>query len=127
MAKAATPARKRKPTGELPAGFKPITGGFGLQWDFEDMPEMQGVVQRMDRVEVGKGKNKREKGVMDVKTKDGAVYAVWESAALSPLFAAVNVGDEVYIRYIGQKDVGQKQPMREFQAGFIQKKNGRAK
>lgn len=116
--KQATPAKSKAP--QLPKGFQPIKGDFGTKWDYEANPILEGTVTRMDRVEVGKGKNRRESGVMDVTTKDGSVVTVWESAALRGLFQTVSPGFKVYLAYLGEKKIaGQKNPMRDFSVGFV--------
>ena len=108
---------------ELPAGYTAIVGNRGVKWDYEAMPLLQGLVEAIREVEVGTGRNKRTAKVMSVRTDDGALYDVWESAALAEFFGKADEGDKVAIAFRGYLDVGRQQPMKDFVAGIAESKD----
>ena len=119
MAKAKAKAKaKRAPRGAsngnqsaVPAGFQRVEG-FGLQWDLDDMPVLQGTWGKVRTITVKRGQKMEEQRVCDVETEDGKRYTVWESAMLSPLFNDCESGDDVYIAFegFGKAKTGQNAP-----------------
>jgi hypothetical protein len=105
---------------QLPSGYEAIAvGEFGQPWDFEQHPLLEGVVSGDVRtVEAGTGKNKRESRVVTIKSDDGALFDVWESAALRGFFEQIEDGVPVAIAFQGYRDIGRPQPMKVFQAGI---------
>jgi hypothetical protein len=69
-------------------------------------------------VESGTGKNKRESRVVTIKSDDGVLFDVWESAALRGFFEKIEDGMSVAIAFQGYRDIGRPQPMKVFQAGI---------
>lgn len=104
---------------QLPDGYTAIASGdFGEEWDYENVPLLEGVVEGEAReVEVGKGRDKKMTRVINVATSSGT-YAVWESAALRQFFDKVYDGAEVAVAFQGYKDTGRPQPMKVFVAGL---------
>lgn len=102
---------------QLPEGYTAIVGDRGEKWDYEAHPVLEGVVEYVRTVEVGTGRNKREARIMSVRTADGRLFDVWESAALSEFFNQADEGTEVAIAFRGYVDVGRTQPMKDFIAG----------
>lgn len=108
MAKAKAKAKaKRAPRtaasngkGSLPAGFTRVEG-FGLPWDLDEMPVLQGEWGKVRTITVKRGKKMEEQRVCDVETEDGKRYTVWESAALMSLFNECDEGTEVYLEFQG--------------------------
>ena len=111
----------------LPPGYEVITGSFALKWDFTAMPLLEGTVIRLDTLELkrgGRSKEVRSARVMEIETKTGEKYAVWESAALAGFFDQAQKGDQVGITYEGERKIpGQRNTMHDFKAGI--KPNGR--
>src|SRR5690606_24548384 len=106
-------ASKPQAAGSLPAGFKPITSERGIPWDMEKMPELVGTWLGARTIQVKRGRKMEEQRVATVRTADGTVYTVWESAMLVPLFEqAVADESEVAIVYkgLGKAKPGQNPP-----------------
>ena len=100
-------------SGSLPAGFKPITSERGIPWDLEKMPELVGTWLGVRTIQVKRGRKTEGQNVATVRTADGTVYTVWESAMLVPLFEqAVADESEVAIVYkgLGKAKPGQNPP-----------------
>lgn len=111
--KKAAPAAKRgnAKASNLPAGFKAVEG-FGLEWDLDEMPVLQGEWGKVRTITVKRGKKMEEQRVCDVTVDDGKRYTVWESAMLAPLFNDCEEGTEVYIAFegYGKAKAGQNAP-----------------
>ena len=105
----------KKVKSQLPAGFKPITGG-GDSWHPEKPGEaITGIITAVKIVTMpAKGKQpERDVNLYTVKTKDGDIN-LWESAGLRAL-SKLKKGKPVYVEYIGTKQIKKGQaPMREF-------------
>lgn len=110
---------------QLPEGYTAISGGeFGERWDFEANPVIEGTVDGVREVESGTGKQKRTSRVLTVQTSDGPID-VWESASLRKFFDEVEDGSEVAVAFMGYKDVGRPQPMKNF-VGAIKQSRSRS-
>lgn len=108
-----------RPTVALPAGYAPIHADFGVKWDYESQPLLEGVIDgELREVESGTGKNKRVSRIMSIRTDAGVLYDVWDSAALRGLFDQAEVGQRVAIAFQGYREIaGRSQPMKLFSAG----------
>ena len=103
-----------------PKGFEVFDlneGGFAQSHDFDVEDTLEGELVELHHVPKG-GKVKKETRVLDVKTKDGQLKALWESAQLKALFDRVEEIDDityVHIVFEGwQKVKGRRQEMRQF-------------
>lgn len=99
----------------LPKGFKAITGGGDSWKPTKKGAAIQGVLSGVKTIHQEKrGKMPaRDITLYTIKTKEGDVN-VWGSAGLRAL-ENVRKGKEVYIQYLGEKDVGKgKNPMRDY-------------
>lgn len=103
----------------LPSGYQAIANqDRGVKWDFEAHPVLEGEVLGIRTVDVGTGRNKRESQVMNIRTKQGEVFSVWESASLAEFFKAAEEGMECAVAFTGYQDIGRPQPMKMFSAGL---------
>src|SRR5690554_6246769 len=106
-------ASKPQATNSLPEGFKPITSERGIPWDLEKMPTLVGTWLGVRTIQVKRGRKTEDQNVATVRTADGTVYTVWETAMLAPLFEqAVADESEVAIVYkgLGKAKPGQNPP-----------------
>lgn len=107
----------------IPAGFKRVlTGNFPDVFDFRTTATLQGTVSEIKNVQTKRGKKMVESRIMYVADKDGALYGVWESAALAGLFNELGKnpkGRKVWIHYKGEKKIkGQANPMHDFETAI---------
>lgn len=110
--KAASKVERIAPQG-LPKGFEPIAGG-GQSWPGKDGKPgdvLHGEIIEFDEFTQGKGKDKRTTQTAKIRTKDGAVFTIYESAGLRAIFE-YEEGSEVFIRFLGFGDAkrGQNAP-----------------
>lgn len=118
--------------GSLPAGFVNVnTGGdFPPAWTPQNKgDELRGVVtakRSIDAKKAGRKKAKRGDQVMiiNVADNDGVLHSVWESHQLADVMKAVNIGDELYLRFDGVKKLGKK-TLKLFTAGVLPGKKSR--
>lgn len=81
---------KQSNSASPPKGMKPIQGGYAKTWNVDEMAVLQGKVEHEPKtVTLTQGKKQVERRCVEVKTDGGERYTVWESAALVPLFAAL--------------------------------------
>lgn len=103
----------------LPSGYQAIANqDRGMKWDFETHPVLEGEVLGIRTVGVGTGRNKRESQVMNIRTKQGEVFSLWESASLEEFFKTAEAGMECAVAFSGYQDIGRPQPMKMFSAGL---------
>lgn len=104
---------------EIPAGFEMISDGTLTEThDFTKQPIVMGKVMTMKTVLLTRGNSVEENRMITVDLGDGST-AVWESASLKDLFDEMVTGDEVYIRYEGDEEMGGgRQPMKKFVTGL---------
>jgi hypothetical protein len=102
----------------VPEGFRQISQERGILWDHEDMPVMMGTVKgpiQTVTVQTPQGPQDRRLFLCEEKETE-EVYAIWESATLTPLFTELESLDDihvsVFIRFdgYGQKKPGQNPP-----------------
>lgn len=94
----------------LPRGFK--RPDFAPVWKPKKKGDtLTGILQRARTVRTKNG----PQIIYSIVTDHGAMD-IWHSAGLRDL-GNVGVGQEVFIRYDGDKDVGQKQPLRLYSVG----------
>lgn len=103
-------------TSGVPEGFEKVGGSYAPTWK----PEKEGdsitgeVTSLIREVEMKMGRKTNTRRVVELTTDDG-VYAVWESATLSNMFAEIDAqgpGATYYIRFdgLGKKKTGQNPP-----------------
>lgn len=111
---------------QLPAGFKPIAGDYGQDWDYENDPLLVGTISGETRVvESGKGKNLRTSRVVNVVDEStGVIYAVWESASLHAWFDAIMPDDRVAIVFKGFRPSNKGNDMKVFYGSIEPKPEG---
>lgn len=85
---------------EIPDGFSAVSGVNTPAWDFSKDATLQAHVLSKKEVKKG-GKILSDTRVLVVKTSDGDLHAVWESALLGDLFDQAEAGDEVYMQFVG--------------------------
>ena len=90
---------------DVPPGYEVVeaSGDFAPWHDFNKEPVLQGKVVSVHTATMGKGKDKKERQILTVKTVQGE-RSVSDSFKLNPLFAAAKKkkGRDVYIKYLGQ-------------------------
>lgn len=90
---------------DVPPGYEVMdAGGDFAPWhDFNAEPVLQGKVVSVHTATMGKGKERKERTILTVKTAHGE-RSVSDSFKLNPLFAAAKKkkGHEVYIKFLGQ-------------------------
>lgn len=104
---------------EIPAGFEMVSDGtLTATHDFTKTPIVMGKVLTLKTVPLKRGNVIEDNRMITVAMEDGTT-AVWESASLKDLFDEMVVGDEVYLRYDGDEDMGSgRQPMKKFITGL---------
>lgn len=104
---------------EIPEGFEMISDGTLTEThDFVTTPIVMGKIMTMKTVLLKRGGNVEENRMITVDTGEGST-AVWESASLKDLFDELVAGDQVYIRYEGDEEMGGgRQPMKKFVTGL---------
>lgn len=90
---------------DIPPGYEVVeaSGEFAPWHDFNKEPILQGKVVSVHTATMGKGKDKRERQILTVKTSVGE-RSVSDSFKLQPLFTAAKKkkGHDVYIKFLGQ-------------------------
>jgi hypothetical protein len=89
------------PTSELPEGFEMVTGQFPDAWDFDAEPVLTGEWMGSRDAQVKQGTKTVTRLVANIRTADGQLHALWESAGLAGLFDKARLGDVVWIRFDG--------------------------
>jgi hypothetical protein len=104
---------------EIPEGFEMVSDGTLTEThDFKKIAIVMGKVLTMKTVPLKRGNVIEDNRMITVDTGEGTT-AVWESASLKDLFDDMVVGDNVYIRYDGDEDMGGgRQPMKKFVTGL---------
>jgi len=93
MAAKASAARKSIINSSPPKGMKVLEGGFAKTWNVDEMPVLEGTVANPPKlVTLNQGTKKQtERQCVEVRTKSGDRYTLWESAALTTLFERLGV------------------------------------
>lgn len=92
---------------QVPKGMRVLEGGYAEQWDVEARPVLEGQVHSVPKsVTLNKGtKKETERQCVEVHTKDGKRYTLWESAALTALFDRLSVEKDfpldIWVAYRG--------------------------
>lgn len=104
---------------EIPEGFEMISDGSLTEThDFNKTPIVMGKVLTLKTVLLKRGGAVEENRMMTV-DMGTETTAVWESASLKDLFDVMVTGDQVYIRYDGDEEMGGgRQPMKKFVTGL---------
>ena len=93
----------------------------------EENPYIEGEIQGIKTVTIKRGKKMEDARIMGIKTAEGKLCGVWESAKLARLFDMVESDlkkktpqfSEVFIHFTGLIEMGKgKQPMRDFEVGL---------
>lgn len=96
---------KKSVNRDIPPGYEVMeaSGEFAPWHDFNKEPVLQGKVISVHTATMGKGKDKRERQILTVKSASGE-RSVSDSFKLQPLFAAAKKkkGHDVYIKFLGQ-------------------------
>lgn len=102
------PQRNSKGTSaQVPRGMRVLEGGYAQQWDVDAMPVLEGQVRSVPKsVTLNKGtKKETERQCVEVHTKSGDRYTLWESAALTTLFERLSVEKDlpldIWVAYRG--------------------------
>ena len=111
--RASTKRTKRAAKGGLPEGYRSI-GGFAESWQPKKVGDtIEGEVTAKREVPRKKAKKGQKKTMLciTVESEQGPL-TVWESAGLLPLLTEVEMGDVVYIEFLGmgKKKAGQNAP-----------------
>lgn len=107
---------RKKVVGGLPAGFK--RPEFAPAWKPHNVGDfLQGVMHRTRTLKVNDQDTggKRNTQIYTIRTETGFVD-VWEATGLADL-GRVGAGQEVYIEYTGEKDVGRESPVKLYIVG----------
>lgn len=96
---AAKASAVRKQPSNVPKGMRVLEGGYANTWNVEEVPTLDGEVTAAPKVvTLTKGKKTTDRQCIEVRTKDGDRYTVWESAGLTPLFERLNEKDAIPCR-----------------------------
>jgi hypothetical protein len=87
-AMATAKATARKSTANAPKGMRMLEGGYAKTWNVDELPVLEGEIGAAPKtVTLNQGTKKQaDRQCVEVRTKDGDRYTVWESAALTALF-----------------------------------------
>ena len=111
----ATASASLPPGSNIPEGMKQMGGGYAPNWSPEVGDSIHGpVVSDVRTVELKYGRRKVERRVVEV-DNGGTRVALWESAALSDLFDAIEQhgqGFTIFVQFdgLGKKKAGQNPP-----------------
>lgn len=90
---------KQKPSNgpAVPKGMRLLEGGYAKTWNVEEMPTLEGVVSAAPKtVTLNQGTKKQaDRQCVEVRTKSGDRFTVWESAGLTPLFERLGEKDAI--------------------------------
>lgn len=110
-ASASAPAQQ-----DIPDGFTQMGGGYAPTWEVEKRAVLHGSVTGAVReVELTIGRKKQTRRCMEITSKEGERFTVWESAALGDFFDHVTEAGEggmYFLRFdgYGKKKTGQNPP-----------------
>lgn len=93
-------AKATRNSPQVPKGMKVLDGGYAKTWNVEELPTLEGTVSAPPKeVTLNAGTKKETKRqCVEVKTKDGDRYTLWESAALGALFERLSVEKDLPLR-----------------------------
>lgn len=90
-------ARNRNSNPQVPRGMRVLEGGYAKTWNVDELPVLEGEVREVPKtVTLNKGtKKETERQCVEVHTKGGERYTLWESAALGALFERLGVAKDL--------------------------------
>lgn len=103
----------------VPEGYRiVVTAELPDPWDFSKNPVLEGTVQSIQLVKITDNRGVRNTRVAHVTNKDGT-FGLWESATLTPMFDAMEQGDDIHVHYegVGEAKPG-KNPAKLFTGGI---------